>query len=545
MSFSRVMPNIKPYPHQQDTTYASDMPCFQQLPKQKTYSVYRPAYHRSPSTTMRPNKDAWATSPEVSPIVVPSMSTSLQPVYSEMPSLYYSPVHIRNYPYSAPPIMHPIHHTLENATISYDTVEHRRELVKDVFFSPAMTTDHGREMSPSDLSTCTQSDSESDAGSSTPHSPPPSEFLLDDNLFDFGLDLATNCTTSNQTTTTSYEEIKMARTSHYDSSAFDTQYTVGNKRRCSDSILQNHIAKKQRQAGFLRNKLIESTALKSDVLFETNEYFDDASGEESDEDFISDRFEKRHFEEDSFSVTSWDEVLDSDSSDSEESEIKTPVKLNQKKKSSKTSDIPLDLFCDENAHLPKTDARPTSYPTIYQKLTKANVDWCRYCGTTEGVNWRPGPWGKRTLCNKHGCDYKGYGFACKLPRLDLTGFIKESIDDRDRPVLQLYCSGCQRKDSWEGNVLVRCEGCPKAYHQQCLPTDELTDAFVASKEAWFCDASCCDNVRKKRIVVELPRKRLPLMCAPKSSSSSASSVVSEPSHSRSRTLRESSFSSMR
>ena len=87
---------IRVYPHQQDTIYASDMPCFQQLPKQKTYSVYRPAYHRSPSTTMRSNKDAWATSPEVSPIVVPSMSTSLQPVYSEMPSLYYSPVHIRN-----------------------------------------------------------------------------------------------------------------------------------------------------------------------------------------------------------------------------------------------------------------------------------------------------------------------------------------------------------------------------------------------------------------------------------------------------------------
>lgn len=44
------------------------------------------------------------------------------------------------------------------------------------------------------------------------------------------------------------------------------------------------------------------------------------------------------------------------------------------------------------------EARPTQQPTIYQKLTKSNVDWCRYCGTTEGVNWRPGPWGKRTLC---------------------------------------------------------------------------------------------------------------------------------------------------
>lgn len=49
-------------------------------------------------------------------------------------------------------------------------------------------------------------------------------------------------------------------------------------------------------------------------------------------------------------------------------------------------------------YVPQVAPRPTCYPTIYQKLTKANIDWCRYCGTTEGVNWRPGPWGKRTLC---------------------------------------------------------------------------------------------------------------------------------------------------
>lgn len=36
--------------------------------------------------------------------------------------------------------------------------------------------------------------------------------------------------------------------------------------------------------------------------------------------------------------------------------------------------------------------------TLFERLTQAGIDWCRYCGTTEGVNWRPGPWGKRTLC---------------------------------------------------------------------------------------------------------------------------------------------------
>lgn len=271
-------------------------------------------------------------------------------------------------------------------------------------------------------------------------------------------------------------------------------------------------------------------------------------------------------EEDSFSTTSWEEeevVSDNESvvTEEEDEEFKAPVKYTPKKKSFSVHPLlclgkkvqvttETDEGSDNSLNTTTTTTispRPTHTPTIYQKLTKASIDWCRYCGTTEGVNWRPGPWGKRTLCNKHGCDYKGYGFACKLPRLDLTGFTRESIDDRDRPVLQLYCSGCQRKESWESNVLVRCEGCPKAFHQKCCPT-ELSDTFVESKEAWFCDATCCENTRRKRIVVELPRKRLPLMCAPKSnsSSSSASSVSSESSTtSRARTLREPSISSTR
>jgi hypothetical protein len=36
--------------------------------------------------------------------------------------------------------------------------------------------------------------------------------------------------------------------------------------------------------------------------------------------------------------------------------------------------------------------------TLFEQLSMTGIDWCRYCGTTEGVNWRPGPWGKRTLC---------------------------------------------------------------------------------------------------------------------------------------------------
>ncbi|KAG0372728.1 hypothetical protein BGX24_012651 [Mortierella sp. AD032] len=160
-------------------------------------------------------------------------------------------------------------------------------------------------------------------------------------------------------------------------------------------------------------------------------------------------------------------------------------------------------------------------PTLFQMLTKANIDWCRYCGTTEGVNWRPGPWGKRTLCNKHGCDFKGYGFACKLPRLDLTSYAHETVDQRIRPVLQHFCHGCQSQESTVGNKMLRCEGCPKAFHQTCHGDSPISDEVAISDKPWFCDESCRENVKKKRVCVELPKKRLPLMSTPKPLANSA------------------------
>ncbi|KAI8067035.1 hypothetical protein BC940DRAFT_301156 [Gongronella butleri] len=162
---------------------------------------------------------------------------------------------------------------------------------------------------------------------------------------------------------------------------------------------------------------------------------------------------------------------------------------------------------------------------LYKHLLKQRVDWCRYCGTTEGVNWRPGPWGKRTLCNKHGCDYKGYGFACKLPRLDLTAFVKEPMDQRIRPVLQLFCSVCHGSTSWDDNLLVQCDGCPMAYHQHCRRQQDLTDEFCASAEPFFCDHACKDNLKKKRVVVEFSRKRLPLMRTPKQQAAAAAAAA--------------------
>ncbi|KAG0049001.1 hypothetical protein BGZ83_006144 [Gryganskiella cystojenkinii] len=173
-----------------------------------------------------------------------------------------------------------------------------------------------------------------------------------------------------------------------------------------------------------------------------------------------------------------------------------------------------------------TESKGGKNLTLFQILTKANIDWCRYCGTTEGVNWRPGPWGKRTLCNKHGCDFKGYGFACKLPRLDLTSYTHETVDQRIRPVLQHFCHGCQSQESCAGNAMVRCEGCPKAFHQQCHGDTPISDDIALSDKAWFCDEACRENVKKRRVCVELPKKRLPLMSTPKPNTTSGNTALS-------------------
>ncbi|KAI7863474.1 hypothetical protein BDF14DRAFT_1885102 [Spinellus fusiger] len=365
-------------------------------------------------------------------------------------------------PHSPVVVQLPIHHTLENATITYDTVEQQKDLVKDVFFSPAIDEDPSPNVSVSwvsPVSSCnSQSDSESDIASvSTPPSqsidafPAPTDLFMDthdtETLLLFGPDLG---------------EVVVEEKASYSPT----------KRHSSD-------------AAYIHTK--GSAAIKKQRTWKTapsSSHCDDSSTDEFDASA-----EESLEEED-------------DLSDSEE-------------------------------------WTPSTHSTLFQQLTKANIDWCRYCGTTEGVNWRPGPWGKRTLCNKHGCDYKGYGFACKLPRLDLAGFATESIHDRDRPVLQLFCTGCHHKESWKDNLLMQCEGCPKAYHQHCYSTHSPSNAYANTADSntpWFCDPSCCENMHRKRIIVELPRKRLPLMCAPKANQVSSTAIAME--GTRTRSLRD-------
>ncbi|KAJ2747922.1 hypothetical protein GGI20_000009 [Coemansia sp. BCRC 34301] len=181
--------------------------------------------------------------------------------------------------------------------------------------------------------------------------------------------------------------------------------------------------------------------------------------------------------------------------------------------SSETASLSGDSCVDDVAAEPGM-VRESMRPTVFEELSHNGVDWCRYCGTTEGINWRPGPWGKRTLCNKHGCDYKGYGFASKMPRLNLKDFVDETLDERIRPVLQTFCQICQLDSSELDNILVHCDGCHRAYHQCCHP-EGICQSEVTGASRWYCEPSCRDNARKRRIVVELPKCRLPYMCSPR------------------------------
>ncbi|KAI8093243.1 uncharacterized protein BX664DRAFT_329278 [Halteromyces radiatus] len=150
---------------------------------------------------------------------------------------------------------------------------------------------------------------------------------------------------------------------------------------------------------------------------------------------------------------------------------------------------------------------------FFDQLSCDGIRWCRYCGTTETVNWRPGPWGKRTLCNKHGCDYKGYGVVGRSPRLDLSAYRDELLEDRHRPVIQDFCALCHeqidinKKQQW-----MRCDGgCSRAYHHHCFQLEHDNDGWsMDDTSLWFCDATCYDNRRKKRVIVDLPRIQ-PLM----------------------------------
>lgn len=184
----------------------------------------------------------------------------------------------------------PIHHTLENATITYDTVTDQatqKDLVKDVFFSPAMATDEDVLCSSAASSCGSQSDCESDESVSTPprtsedddvtFSPPitPTDLLQseEDQLLFFGIDLfeeekpVSLCFSRNGS-----KKRNLPTPQPYRNDA--------KRRRDNDATIQD--AKKQKKHLDLYD--VASPSFSDSPHYETLDYFDDASGEESSDD---------------------------------------------------------------------------------------------------------------------------------------------------------------------------------------------------------------------------------------------------------------------
>lgn len=96
--------------------------------------------------------------------------------------------------------------------------------------------------------------------------------------------------------------------------------------------------------------------------------------------------------------------------------------------------------------------------------------------------------------SKHGCDYKGYGLASRLPRLDLSAFTKETLEDRRRPIVQQFCVICQSPENNKETKLIPCDGgCSRAYHQDCYSISITENKF------WYCSSQCLENKQKNKV----------------------------------------------
>lgn len=149
---------------------------------------------------------------------------------------------------------------------------------------------------------------------------------------------------------------------------------------------------------------------------------------------------------------------------------------------------------------------------IYAALSEAGMHWCRYCGVAGHVNsfWKLGPWGERTLCHKHGCEFLGCGFArATTTRLDLTAFHNEGRETRTRPVIQDYCAGCWEHEDAVTGPFLRCHGCPQAFHEACL----RQPGHVHDDTHWYCSSTCPSHFATRKVHLQLPSKaRPPFVC---------------------------------
>lgn len=143
-----------------------------------------------------------------------------------------------------------------------------------------------------------------------------------------------------------------------------------------------------------------------------------------------------------------------------------------------------------------------SHSNIYEKFTEKGIDWCRYCGVAgeTGTFWKLGPWGDRSLCHKHGCEFFGCGFArVTRTRLDLTEFYGEKRSDRKRPIISEFCSICWNRFGPECEI-ISCSGCPISYHKSCKNTcSEFNFPF-------YCSEICKENLKNSLIRPQFPSK---------------------------------------
>jgi hypothetical protein len=142
---------------------------------------------------------------------------------------------------------------------------------------------------------------------------------------------------------------------------------------------------------------------------------------------------------------------------------------------------------------------PHSSLNVFEMMTQKNIDWCRYCGTTESVSWELGPWGPRTLCSQHEYDDKErYEILGKTIRLDRNLWESEMFSNRTRPIIQEFCVICGRQEPDSQGILYMCFGCPRAYHKMCYPKD--LGSMGEKNSPWFCSAVCQDFVHRDMLI---------------------------------------------
>ena len=142
--------------------------------------------------------------------------------------------------------------------------------------------------------------------------------------------------------------------------------------------------------------------------------------------------------------------------------------------------------------------------SIYEKFSEKGIDWCRYCGVAgeTGTFWKLGPWGDRSLCHKHGCEFFGCGFArVTRTRLDLTEFYGEKRIERKRPIVSEFCSICwNRFDETTEVEVFSCHGCPISFHKSCRSTE------THNQKHFYCSENCKDNFKNSLIRPQFPSK---------------------------------------